>query len=238
MPLVVFDTNILLPGLLGQGNPRRLLCLAAYGAICHRHQELQFENDELAREAASIPGARVGGPHGDALRERIEDARSRIEKRIKVHAPACLRIATSPQLLDELERKLREVRIPPAPLEPGKARAERLLVASLTTRSVELADTLDPYVPDDPADDVVLHTAWRTEAEFIVTDNHRDFMPYDGERQRWEDKATGASVIAIRPDIFIAEQVATSNFELAQIDPALLVEFLRAVAQVSDPPAP
>jgi len=224
--VVLLDTNQLIRGLIGRGDPRRVLGLLAWGRLQLRRRELHLDEAAAGRVAGKL------NPPLDEQAERLRGAIDRAEGEIGMVIPGHYVLAVSQPLLDEFSRVLRDRDLGIGRLDPHEISAARHLI--LATASVVAPDFNPADVPQrvdaDRDDDMVVHSALLAQATWLVTDD-KHICPR-GRRVTYVDEGSGHRVTALRSDDFAAE-VETSNFSLGMIDVGLL---RRVVAALSAAP--
>ncbi len=171
------------------------------------------------------PGARAGGRSVDELVQEAALKKARLEERLPALAPDELCMAGSRPLLDEYEEKLRErgSRIVPD-FSPEEAIAARRRLAAAST--IVVPDFDPSQIPEHTAgrdrdDDIVIHTALMSRAEFVVSDDKHISVDREGATQ-YEDPHSGARVEALTFDRFVEQHVDRHPFDLTSVDGGLL----------------
>lgn len=223
----------MLPAVLSPtGRRRNLLVLLAYGRLSAYAQA--GGDERLAFEQELQASGAVAG--GRSLAELVEESalkKARLEERLPALAPDELCMAGSRPLFDEYEEKLRERGPSIVPdFSPEDATAVRRRLAAATTIVVPDFDTseIPAYTEGrDRDDDVVIHTALLTRAEFVVSDDKHISVDREGTT-KYADPDRGVGVDALTFDRFVEKRVDRHPFELRSVDGSLLAlayEFLR-----------
>jgi predicted nucleic acid-binding protein len=169
---VVLDTSVVLPALLShRGRRRKLWLLLVYGALAGRVEMARLEAEALQEEARAAGGA-VEGRTTEEMVGEAEARLARLGERMPVGAPDDWRLVASGPLLDEYERKLREI----GPNLNPDVRADHVPLFRRQIEAVcfDLVD-FDPaaiprYTPDRD-DDPIVHTALLADAVFLIADD-------------------------------------------------------------------
>lgn len=216
----------MLRGLFGRGASRRLLAVLAYGTLAQRADNLRQELAELQKIAAAQGAVIAGLSHG-ALIERAEDAKARIGELLPYGAPDDWALAVSKPILDEYERKMRDIGHKVAgprgrdPLTDDELVEARAVIAAITAEVVEVPAVVPEYVDNDRDDDHFVHAALLGHASAIVTDD-RHLVPKGEDSVRYTDPELERSVTAMNLGPFAGHCLERGVFELSQVDPGLL----------------
>jgi hypothetical protein len=218
----------LLPGLLGHGRRNAFVFLLAYGAAHFRLETLVYEKDELAAAAAEA-GAELHLEPYDELIEAAQLRIARVEEFHMVGMPDDFQLSGSLDLLDEYVSKLVEVGseldLDARLVDPQFWR--HLLLALITDYWPTHFEQLPKYISADPDDDKVVHTALKTAAEWLVSDDAH-IVPDPSESIEYEIPGE-ARIAAARFDYYV--DAALGGFDLGQIDASWFWSLLRPLQE-------
>ena len=215
----------MLPAVLSPtGRRRNLLVLLAYGRLSAYVQ--MSEDERLAFEQElQIPGSRAGRRSLDELVEESALKKARLEERLPALASDEFCLAGSRPLFDEYEEKLRDRGPSIVPdFSSEEAAAARRRLAAATT--ILVPDFNPSQIPEytagrDRDDDVVIHTALLSRAEFVVSDDKHISVDRGGATE-YADPDSAARVDAFTFDRFVETHVDRHPFELTSVDGGLL----------------
>lgn len=168
MPLVLVDSNVALPAILGGPNAfaRKLFVLFGVGAAMLRAEQLELELETLRAEESGSEGSSSGS--FDSILERANGIRGVIEDRFD-HLPHDWFMAGSAHLFDEYERKAMELAGAfGRPMSPEMARKVARQIQALSIGAPTPHYVAAPVLTADPEDDPIVHDALRFDVDFIL----------------------------------------------------------------------
>jgi predicted nucleic acid-binding protein len=164
-----------LPAVLSpRGYRRRFWVLLAFGALAARRDLARAEADAL-RKQSEIPRSESDGPSADQLVRNADARYERLRQRLPAGCPDYWRLICSRPLLNEYERKLREIgpKLNPAQ-RPHDVEIARLQIESVCAETTEDFDpaAIARYTTDRN-DDPVVHTALLANATWLIADDRK-----------------------------------------------------------------
>lgn len=231
MRLLVADTNVLLPGFLSaKGRRRKFLALCAYAAFHYYAAVGPAEQERLEQGLEGVPGSRLGGLDIGAITDAAADRRAFLAEQLPPLAPDDLLLVGSRPLFDEFEEKVVEVgqQIAGGLIatdRPAQLRRQLAAITGIVVPDFDFADIPQHTEGRDRDDDVVIETAFRGGAFAIVADDKKH-ISLDEDGTMYSHPETGAEITAYQFERFVRDYITTSNFDLDEVDPGLLVAAL------------
>lgn len=175
MPLIVIDTNVALPATLSEpgGLSRKFLVVLALGALTLRAENLQLELDALREEQLQLGGELGGADSLDRVIHNAENQQAALMELLPYGTPSNWVMAASGYMLDEYERKAREIgKKFGRDIESGEAAAlkRQLLALSVTAPDPLYVDAV-PALTSDVEDDPIVFDALRVKADYLISDD-------------------------------------------------------------------
>lgn len=225
MRLVVLDPQFLAASFLApEGRCRKLLVVLAYGRLVSNvERQSAAEADKLHEEADARPGGTTIGGNISQLRSEDDELRQRLAEHLAVAAPEDFGLATSPEILDEVQTLMHAARRSRPSLPPDAADwAYRRVVHHAVNPLGRVDRRAVPWYTEHRARerDFLVHAATQAEAEFLVTGDARIALGPHGPT-RYVHEPTGNWTQAWRLDAFISE-LEGSNFTLDDVDGQLI----------------
>jgi predicted nucleic acid-binding protein len=224
MSLVVCDTSFLLPAWFSpRGRRRKVLITLAYGALSY-YARVGAEELDLLRQEEARGEVRIGGPPIEELVSRAAARKARLEEFIPL-APDDFVLVTSRVLLDEFERKAKEVgpRLAPS-LPPNAAEIARRGIEAVTGYVIPdfaLDDVPLRTAGRDRDDDFLIETALRSGAEIVLSDDRRHVALHSHVSTRYRGPG-GQVTEAYQLDLFVESLLNSLHFDIDEVDPQLL----------------
>lgn len=217
--LVVVDPRILVAGLLGQTDGRRLVGLLSYGQLASLPEQLAREGAALDKLARA--GGHRGGPSTESMVEMALERRHAVEAVIPRGLPSQLLLVSSEFILDQVEEKIdaaMELTLLPQPDRGGARR----LVAAITGFWTGSAPSGDEFR------DRLLALAAAADAVLVTQDE--SLAPDEGAwRVGFHDQA--ATVVTSRLSTYLNEVARAADLRPEDVPLDLMVRVLGATAQ-------
>jgi len=218
---VVLDTSVVLPAVLSpRGYRRRFWVVLVLGALAARRDLLRHEVD-ASRDASASTGGQVGGARLEVLAEQVEARYKRLREALPEGCPDDWQLVTSPPLLAEYERKLREAgpRLDPTLREADIEVVRRQIAAVCVDVTKDFDPELIPAYTSDRKDDPVIHTALLADANWLIADDTKHICTQPEGATEYQLPGTDRRVSAVTFSRFLDH---LSDIDLDQVDPGLL----------------
>lgn len=223
---MVLDPHFLAAAFLApDGRCRKLLVLFAYGRLVSNVERVNAaEMDKLKEEAKAAHGATtIGGPI-EELPLRENELRAQLAERLPVMTPTEYGLATSPELLEQVQVLMQQAREnhPSLPTDAADWVYRHLSHHTAKTPTRPDHDWPIPRYTEGraPEQEWLIHLATQIDAEFLVTRDERIALD-PTESIEYEHEQTKKRTYAWRLDSFI-ETIEGVNFTLDNVDGNLL----------------